>query len=125
MDYNPFSRISNSKFSWTEDWTRTLGDIHWLFRNVAQVGRITDGLENLFDAKLTPGEKVVMDLGISASLALKGLAAYSSVKGQPGGLHLVGMSECADGIMLCHYYWSRLRNHDYTENNPKYDPGLV
>lgn len=74
MSYNFIKKINNEEFSWREDGIKTLEDIHWLFRNLTELGKITDGLEDISDEDFGPGEKLVMDLLVSGVVLTTGFA---------------------------------------------------
>lgn len=120
MTYNLIKRIK--EYPWREDWTKTLEDTHWLFRNVAQVGKLTDKLDSKFGTNFGPGEKVLMDLMAVASIGTKGMAAYSYLKGFPvSGTIILGMSEINDIVMLSHYVARRGQQDKYIREHQPYN----
>ena len=121
MNGNPLRELMY-KGSWEEDKKKTLEDIHWLFRNIAQVGRLTDKLDNKFGADFEPRDKVVMDLMVSMSVFTKGLAAYSYLKGNPlGAKYMSALSGVDDFMILYSPFIMGLRQNQYRREHPLYN----
>ena len=125
MKDNPLRKLMYNG-SWGEDKKKTLEDIHWFFRNVAQVGRLTDKLDKWFGADYEPRDKVVIDLMISMSIFTKGLATYSYLKGDPqGAKYMLALSGVDDFMILYNPFIMGLRQNQYRKERPLYTPSNV
>tara|TARA_Y100000310_G_scaffold180329_1_gene180226 strand:+ start:2969 stop:3364 length:396 start_codon:yes stop_codon:yes gene_type:complete len=110
MRCNAIRKLGTREF-WREDWKRTLEDTHWVFRNVLQVGRVTDYLDNKLTTNLTPGQRVASDIAITTALALDVFTLSSYAPKDPKKFEsLLFLTGCANAGVGLLYHIKEINN---------------